>query len=127
MKNKIKNSIEEIKLSNSQKKDIYDKIMYKKNYSNQIFVKLSFICCAFILCITLVNTPSELNNEPIMIRSTEIYYENDIYDQIDVPYEVGNYLTNEKINGIYYDIYENALNEDSIILYNDFYEVYVKR
>lgn len=127
MKNKIKNSIDEIKISNSQKEEIYNKILYKKNFDFKKLYQVGFVCAAFIFCLMVLEKPNNVNDNIRSISVSNLMYDNFVYEQIDVPYEVGEYLSEVFYEGEYYSVYENLINDKSIILYNEFYEVFVKR
>lgn len=126
MKKVIKNSIDKIKINNSQKEKIYEDIHYKNSYDSRLFYKLSIACIIFVCSFIIIEKPIE-EHEISMINTREINYNDSIYDQIDVPYEIGSLTGHIKINEISYDVYENKLNNKSIIIYNENYEVYFLR
>lgn len=122
----IKESIDKIDVSNSQKKKMYDKIIYKNSFDINALYKVAVICLLSIFCFTIIGKPNK-SEELMIVNTREIIFNDEIYDQIDIPYELGDIIIDNFMIDKEYEVYSNDIDDNSIILYNEFYEVYVRR
>lgn len=125
MKKMIKNSIEKIEIDNSQKEEIYQNIVNKKNLGFNNKFKYAFVCALIVFCIAIVDTPSNIN-EVRMISADNLVINDEAYEVVYIDYELGERLEDVTYRGMIYEVYINDLLENSIVLYNQYYEVYLK-
>lgn len=125
MKKNIKNSINKIEISNSQKEEIYQKIVNKKSFNFNVFYRYACLSLFVVLSLFVFNN-EEVETNAVMLRSVSVVISGDSYQAAYIPYELGDKLDDYNSNGVTYEVYENKLNDDSLVLYNEFYEVYLK-
>lgn len=126
MKNKIKKSIDSIEFNNSQREEIYQKIVNKKFIEFKYIFKYSVAVFIIVFALFIVEKPISNENNIRMIQVNNLVVNNENYEVAYMEYVLGKRLEDVIYNGVTYEVYENELFEDSIVLYNEFYEVYLK-
>lgn len=127
MKKLIKKSIDEIKLSDLQKEEMLYKITNKKQYNFKFLLKYAVAAYIFVICFLIAGSYTQNTNVMRITHANEMIFNNLTYDLVYTNYELGSYLGYAVINDKTYEVYENLLVENSVVLFNEFYEVYLLR
>lgn len=128
MKEKIKKSFNHIKLTDSQKDNMYKNILLKKNNQGITYFKYASIL-SFILVITILSFPLNENEEEMLVRTIandQLFLDDKCYSLVYINYELGSLMNEIYQDEISYKIYENLLDSNTYVIYNDVYEVYVE-
>lgn len=103
MKKIIKKSIEEIKLSNSQKEQIFYKITNKKDFNLKFLYKYAYLSVIVFMCVITLNLNDITIENEVMI----ITRENKEYTELS--YEKETFVNEGYINHSQYILNENNL------------------
>ncbi len=120
----MRKSLNKVIPSDSQKKRMLHNINNKKSGGFQL-VKLAILS---VITLMFVYSVPLSNDVPILInsRSNYIYYDKTCYNFAIGEFEVGKKIGNTKLDSITYDVYENKLDEKTILLFNEYYILYVE-